>query len=748
MRETLQRVVLRSGLAIALAGALGLLLAVASAAAASRPESPDVGAAIAPLARLARTGVLYDRVVPLAHLERHDGSEAAPVTDLATWRQAYDELRRASIAPPAGPDLETVRARARAAQRLGVIPLALIDRAFERVRPGALADGAIVVADGRIERADASALLPSRVFLASALVPRTYRGASVTFALDPADVHADAPIRPGALSIDFDDGAGPRVVMPGERVRVAYGATGRHVLTLRLARTDGSASRSSFAFDVAALATPLTDDTLHVTATVPYQGQFGTGDAYVYLAAGRTSLVNPIVVVEGFDSDNSMNWDELYQLLDQQGLIETLRAEGFDIVVLNFADATLPIQENGLLVAQLIQQVQGRISPASTLALVGASMGGLCSRYALDWLETQGIPHRVRTWVSFDGPQTGAVIPLGLQYWIDFFSGQSTDAAAFRATLESPAARQMLVSHFTTPASPAALPDPLRAGMLDDFAALGGYPRYTRRVAIANGSGAGMNQGFLAGNQEIRYEYSSFLVSITGDVWAPPNLTGGTIFKGSTRILISTSSETVTISGSPPWDGAPGGSRASFTELDTTAVPYGDIQALHPSHCFIPTVSALALATSDPFYDIAGDPALVSHTPFDAVYVPAANQEHVTITPENAAWLKSELETGVLGVPTPGIRLPVAISAAGPNPFVGRARLALTLPEPRAVDVAVFAIDGRWVRTLAREVRPAGPSTVEWDGLDQRGAPAGPGVYFVRMAASRESSVLRIVKLE
>src|SRR6185369_10604408 len=195
----------------------------------------------------------------------------------------------------------------------------------------------------------------------------------------------------------FDDGDGPRAVTPGEPVHVAYGSTGRHTLSLRFARADGTLSQSRFVFDVAALATPLPDDTLHVTATVPYQGQFGTGDAYVYLAAGHTSLVNPIVLVEGFDLDNSMNWDELYQLLDQQGLIETLRAEGFDSVVLNFADATLPIQENGLLVAELIQQVESSVAPATTLALVGASMGALCSRYALDWLETQGIPHRVRT---------------------------------------------------------------------------------------------------------------------------------------------------------------------------------------------------------------------------------------------------------------------------------------------------------------------------------------------------------------
>ena len=222
-----------------------------------RADDASLHRALQPLERLSRTGVLYDRVVPLAHLEKLDGSASAPVTDLATWRQAYDELRRASVAPPTSPDLEAVVDRARAAQRAGVIPLALIDRAFDRVRPGALADGAIVAEGGQITHAEPSALIPARAFVATALVPGTFRGASVTFVLDPADIHADQPIGPGALSIDFDDGAGARAVAPGEPVHVTYAAAGRHVLALSLARMDGTVSRSRFAFDVTALATPL-----------------------------------------------------------------------------------------------------------------------------------------------------------------------------------------------------------------------------------------------------------------------------------------------------------------------------------------------------------------------------------------------------------------------------------------------------------------------------------------------------------
>ena len=46
---------------------------------------------------------------------------------------------------------------------------------------------------------------------------------------------------------------------------------------------------------------------------------FFTGQAYVDLAPGHTQLVNPIVVLEGFDLDNSMGWS--HAVLDEVGAI-------------------------------------------------------------------------------------------------------------------------------------------------------------------------------------------------------------------------------------------------------------------------------------------------------------------------------------------------------------------------------------------------------------------------------------------
>src|SRR5262249_40522121 len=150
---------------------------------------------------------------------------------------------------------------------------------------------------------------------------------------------------------------------------------------VRATSADGVVRQAAFAFPVETLAAPTPDDTLHVTATIPYLGQFGTGDAYVRLAPGHSQITNPVIVVEGFDLTNSTNWEELYTLLNQQGLADSVTARGFDAIVLNFTDATDYVQKNSFVVEQLILDVQALVPPTTTVAVVGASMGGLCSRY-------------------------------------------------------------------------------------------------------------------------------------------------------------------------------------------------------------------------------------------------------------------------------------------------------------------------------------------------------------------------------
>lgn len=716
-------------------------LGLAGPAAAFSPE--PAAEAMAPLAAISATGILLDRAIPLSSIDRFDGSVAAPAANAALWRQMYDEIRRAARRP-VGPPVEALREETRRAVAAGEIPVAFVDFQVERVRPRAVEEGAIEIRDGRLVPVGPGALTTGRVFAAAALHDRTFRGSRVTFSLERSAYFSDEP--PVELEIDFADGRGPRTFRLGDRPAVRYASEGLHTVRVRARFADGSIRQAAFRFDVRRLSTPIPNDTLAVTATVPYQGQFGTGEAYLYLAPAHAVLTNPVIVIEGFDLDDTMNWEELYEILAQENLVERLRDEGFDAVVLNFTEATEPLQRNAFVVAELIQQVNAIVPPPTTSTVIGASMGALCARYALAWLESQAVDHRTRTFVSFDGPHAGANIPLGIQYWLDFFQEQSADAAFLLSRLDTPAARQMLLYHHTSPPGTTGEPDPLRTDFLADLAAVGDWPAAPRKVAVANGSGHALGQGFAPGEQIIEYTYRSFLVDIDGNVWAVPDGSPATIFDGLFDLLLFPPvTMTVTVAGTLPWDNAPGGARASMAEMDSTEAPYGDIVALWDRHCFVPTISALALCTVDPFFDVSAEPDPLSLTPFDAIYYPAVNEDHIQITPESAGWFLGEIRSGALSVlpgATPaGAGLVLAPSA--PNPFRSTTWIRFRLGDATPVTVDVHDVQGRLVRRIADEaVFPAGEHALRWE----RGS-LSAGVYLYRVRAGGSSAEGKAVLL-
>lgn len=710
--------------------ALPLLLLLAAPASASGPIADGLRASLAALdPGPAPSGILYDRVLGFSGIERYHGGPAAAPVELSDWRQLHHELLRAADGGLEWPSPEDARAAARAG---GAIPIAVIDARYDRLSP-----------QGVLE--------PGSAFAVTALRDRTHRGATVRFTLDPAWYLTNGTQRARRIAIDFDDGRGFRSFRPGARPEVVWKDTGTKHVRVRAELADGSRRYSGFSFHVRALGTPAPDDTLAVNASIPYDGVSGTGEAYVYLADAHTELTKPVIVIEGFDLEDSYYWEELYELLNQENLIETLRADGFDAVVLNFTSATDPLQRNSYVVVELIQQVRALLGGPANLVVVGASMGGLCTRYALAYMEQQALPHDVSTFISFDAPHRGASIPLGVQHWVDFFAGESADAAFLLSRLDTAGARQMLVYHHTVSGGPGAAADPLRADFLADLAAVGGWPSLPRKVAVANGSATTSDQGFGPGAQVVDWEYSSFLVDVIGNVWAVGDGANQLVFHGLLDpIFVPAVEELVTLSGTAPYDNAPGGFRASMAEMDSTPAPFGDIVALHDAHCFIPTISALDLSVSDLFHDVAGDPDLLSLTPFDAVYFPttAPNQEHVAINAENAEWLLSEIRAGAAtGVEPVGPASSLELLPAAPNPFSSGTSIRFRAGAAGPVRIAVYDVTGRLVRRLLDEPLGPGLHAVDWDGRGGNGLLVPDGVYFYRLRTGSGDAVGRVLLL-
>jgi len=675
------------------------------------------------------TGRLADRAVPMVDRAQFHGSAEAPPVSPQAWRQLLHEMHQASVEPTDWPEPGSALDRARSLREDGMVALALLDVAYEALDPEAFSEGRITITDDRLVASN-EWLVQHRAVAASALLPNIYNGQATSFIL-PADLHVvDESL---TMEIDADDGLGFREFVVDQPLTVHYRSTGTRTLTVRLTDSHGNIRHARFEVHIQALVTPEPSATWPLTAGIPHDGAFATGEAFIYLADGHHQVTDPVVVVEGFDLDNSLNWPELYDLLNQQNLLEDLRTAGRDLVVLNFTEATDPIQRNAYLLVELLQTVDAQLSAGTTYPVVGASMGGLVTRYALSWLENGGGGHHCSLFVSFDVPHGGADIPLGVQSWLEFFQGESTEAAAMLERLNRPAARQMLLYHYTALDGSTAGPAPQYAAFHADLASVGGWPNGPRLVAVVNGSGVGSSQGFNAAAQVIEWEFESLLVDIVGNVWAVPDGSSHVVFDGLIDLIwpLPDTQRTVTVAGSAPWDGSPGGYRNTFAQLDDTSVPYGDLQALHDNHAFIPTVSSLAIPDVDPFFDLQGAPDLLGLTPFDAIYIPAENQEHVEVTVEGKGWLLEEIlgsTTEVAGE----VDLPSSLQlhGAAPNPFNPRTVISFSLPTPGPARLWIVDARGRRVRELLRGELAEGYHQVTWDGRDQSGRGVAGGVYL------------------
>lgn len=82
-----------------------------------------------------------------------------------------------------------------------------------------------------------------------------------------------------------------------------------------------------------------------------------------------------------------------------------------------------------------------------------------------------------------------------------------------------------------------------------------------------------------------------------------------------------------------------------------------------------------------------------------------------------------------------------------PNPVVSKTRIAFRLPEAGHVNLAIYAVNGRLVRTLIRGGQEAGDHAVVWDGRDDSGREVSTGVYFYRLSAPGTQESRRMILL-
>lgn len=258
----------------------------------------------------------------------------------------------------------------------------------------------------------------------------------------------------------------------------------------------------------------------------PFDGGYGEGEYseqgiatfyYSNASCSDKKLRKPIIFIDGFDPGNKQHhetiWhDKLNFPYDSSGIDIFLGNEllslGYDIIILDQKKpdsgqkynrgGTGLIENNGLVLAKLLDSLYDLHSTTlqEDFVVVGASMGGIVARYGLAWMETNNKPHHTRLFISFDSPQNGAQIPIGLQQMVDRFTqyGGAAVIPSVRNMLHySNAAKQMLLHHSDTQ-SESVEPHPFYNILRNNLAAVGDYPSQLRKVAIVNGNRWGIKK--------------------------------------------------------------------------------------------------------------------------------------------------------------------------------------------------------------------------------------------------------------
>lgn len=90
------------------------------------------------------------------------------------------------------------------------------------------------------------------------------------------------------------------------------------------------------------------------------------------------------------------------------------------------------------------------------------------------------------------------------------------------------------------------------------------------------------------------------------------------------------------------------------------------------------------------------------------------------------------LKTGVEGSPMEAVlTYPVAVLYnCVPNPSRGSLSLSYQIPDRAQVEIGIYDITGRLVKTLVNQNQPAGKYQVRWNGRNEKGQKAASGIYF------------------
>ncbi|RAR71827.1 T9SS type A sorting domain-containing protein [Flavobacterium aciduliphilum] len=645
-----------------------------------------------------KTHILYDRVYAVSNATKLNPQKL----NTNTFLQAYSEIQRSDFDHRL-PNVDELKTEANNGFINQIIPLSLLITDFETIKTSDITNGTLFlnsknemdVATGKDVLFDSHELC-----LMGALLPKT-KSKKVDFLLKDNLIFNTTYKKIISISYRYETSEKWNLLEIDQPFQIEFTENGLQTIYFKTKLSTGETKEQSIVLNVdfqdrtlKKNTTTSSQSTINpITATIPYQGYdetqgfLGQGEYQIFPDTVDGVLDKPIFLLDGFDPGDSRNIAGIYSLLNYgtsgQNLGDMVRAQGYDLVILNFPTYTRTgtstvvdggvdyIQRNAMILVELINQINAQKIGTAKNVVIGPSMGGLISRYALRYMEQHGLNHDTRLYLSFDSPHLGANVPIGFQHLFNYLGfgpvADVTMQSLVNGMLKSPAAREMLIDHFeghlqsgsvteflttpTTALQPVGCPN-FRQVFQNELNTMG-FPTTTRNIAIANGAGNGtmtgtpgmvvMNHTFNTSSTQRAIINLNFTPSIA------QNSIEVSHFKGQQWVIFwFTAYESIAKSKAPSYtdglDSAPGGrydmsSLSSMTTGNSMLTEFmNNLQIMYFD--FIPAWSSMSISNTTNLYSpVAGNTA----TPFVASYLPNTNENHVTLTPDNVTFALNEI---------------------------------------------------------------------------------------------------------
>jgi hypothetical protein len=666
-----------------------------------------------------KTSTLYDRVFPFANL-----TQQKDTTDFGYFRQAYSELYRASYNPTFKSSDEIYIEINKDQKELEIIPLGILDVSFDYLNEKNIE----VKDDITTIKSTTDLFLQKQTTLIAPLKKWVASTSKIIYTLPSEYTVLENNRKIKHLEAIFDNGQNVVWIENGvkltQNVEVNYETSGTKFIQFNITFDDETLVTQISNVDVRIYSVssiqrgtifPLEEDFIEdraIVADIAFTGydetspSFGELEYRVYYNkrdnddTKKAKIRKPIVILDGFDPgdtrkiyDGSIGYDfdkpgnSIYEIMEFKNeidstinLVELLRSKdlGYDVILVNFQEGADYIERNAMAVIALLERVNKELAindSKEEVVMIGPSMGGLISRYALTYMEQNNMNHNTRLWISFDSPHLGANIPISIQqtlYYTGYTAGNESAEAKFRENFESPAARQMLIEQTTLGRRQINYlggqnhTAPFRIQFMENLLGNGGtqfagFPDKPRRIALVNGTTWGNNihpaglkyldmegwkSGFRVAELETRFlgnfnqTVRTMKIRITGN---------GRFFVGEYFAELDTRN----INPNGSMDVVQGGTYNPQADIvtefslamDTAGVNYEWVY--EKNHSFIPTVSSLAVINGyklDWSKPINRNLVCSNETPFDSYYSPDENEDHVGITAKSVEWLLKEIE--------------------------------------------------------------------------------------------------------